>query len=103
MKTMGGLIVTIVLAMSCAKAPVKPTDSRGTTQTGSSVGQPAADHTDHADHEKEMGESMTADGVASDPASTRADDIALLKAWTKGQYVGNEQLQLSLLPTVPLQ
>ncbi len=103
MKIIVGSMIVMAMALSCSKAPVKPTDSRGATQTGSQVAQANAEHADHADHEKEKGEVMTADGVASDPASARAEDIALLKAWTKGQYIGNEQLQLSLLPAVPLQ
>jgi hypothetical protein len=95
----------LALVVSCAKAPVKPTDSRGLSSGSPQAADSKVAEDEHADHDDHAAEGAPSEAAAAAAAagSPRADDIALLQAWTKGQYVGNEQLKLSFLPAVPLQ
>jgi len=95
-------MTALALVLSCAKAPVKPTDSRGLS-SGSTQGADSKAEDEHANHDDHAAEGKPADSATAAVGSARAEDIALLQAWTKGQYVGNEQLKLSFLPAVPLQ
>ena len=98
MKSMISMVVVLFVGASCAKAPSKPLDAGKVQQSTAPVSANAQN--EHADHEHEMNEMNAESEVPA--GSARADDLELLRTWPKAQYVGNEQLQLSFLPNVPL-
>lgn len=69
-------------------------------QTAAPVNATADVQDEHADHEPGM-QDVGAETAAT-VSSARSDDLELLRTWPKAQYLGNEQLQLSFLPNVPL-
>jgi hypothetical protein len=100
MKNLICVLASLFVGVSCAKAPSKPLDT-GKVQQAAATGSADAQG-EHADHDDEMKEMNAEADVPAGSASARADDLELLKTWPKAQYVGNEQLQLSFLPNVPL-
>lgn len=100
MKNLISVIAVLFVGASCAKAPSKPLDTGKVQQSAAPASADAQN--EHADHDHEMKDMNAEADAPAGSASARADDLELLRTWPKAQYVGNEQLQLSFLPNVPL-
>ncbi len=107
MKNSLSILMSVLIVSACsATAPDKPNSFRSSADQvqGASADQVAdEDHANHMDHQ--MDPNAPAAKSPTAPAGTvsaRADDMELIKAWTKGQYLGNETLKLSFQAATPL-